>query len=98
MRLLFLLLRAGYAPLVVLTGSKKCTPAFKALLSVMACMFPGRLDGQADKQGHSLQFSFPPLGFNGVVESLLMSLAQYLALWSELQELLAKDIISVVPS
>ena len=48
-------------------------------------------------RGYTLQFASPPPRFNGIVETVLSSQDQRLALQSELQELLVKNAISKVP-
>ena len=48
-------------------------------------------------RGYTLQFASPPPRFNGIVETVLSSQEQNLALQSELTELLGKNAISRVP-
>ena len=47
--------------------------------------------------GHTLQFTSVPPRFNGIVETTLSSKDQQLSLLAELQQLLAKKVISTVP-
>ena len=48
-------------------------------------------------KGHTLQFTSVQLRFNGIVETTLSSKGQQLSLLAELQQLLAKKVISTVP-
>ncbi|CAL8339255.1 unnamed protein product [Boreogadus saida] len=48
-------------------------------------------------KGHTLQFTSVPPRLNGIVETTLSSKDQQLSLLAELQQLLAKKVISTVP-
>ena len=61
-----------------------------------ACTLAKWMDRLISK-GHTLQFTSVPPRFNGIVETMLSSKGQQLSLLAELQQLLAKKVISTVP-
>ena len=61
-----------------------------------ACPLAKWMDRLISK-GHTLQFTSVPPRFNGIVETTLSSKDQQLSLFAELQQLLAKKVISTVP-